>query len=371
MKKRYRGTAVLLAGVMLLAGCSSQNVPESSQAAQETSAEPEITSEQEKLGRIQPSAYNNVNGLNLEPGYYISVLGRSESGAYWDEVQAGMDQAIEDINTALGYEGGDRVRATYNAAAVSDDVDEQVNILDEELARYPVAVGIALSDANACEVQFDLAAENGIPVVAFDSGSDYQGLMATVGTDNDASAREAAGKMAEELGESGEVLILVDNSKAKADTVRESAFRDEIQNQYPGITIAGSCYMDQWADAGEETDPVQEILTQYPNITGIFATSSDAVLMALEVADAMGDEDVGAEAPVIMGYDAEEEEVSALEDGRISGLIVQNPYGMGYATIVAAARAALAQGNEAVVNTGYLWVDAENMDSDEAQRLLY
>ena len=55
----------------------------------------------------------------------------------------------------------------------------------------------------------------------------------------------------------------------------------------------------------------------------------------------------------------------------ISGLIVQNPYGMGYATIVAAARAALAQGNEAVVNTGYLWVDAENIDSDEAQRLLY
>ena len=208
-------------------------------------------------------------------------------------------------------------------------------------------------------------------VVAFDSGSDYQGLMATVGTDNDASAREAAGKMAEELGESGEVLILVDNSKAKADTVRESAFRDEIQNQYSGITIAASCYMDQWADAGEETDPVQEILTQYPNITGIFATSSDAVLMALEAADAMGDADTGAEAPVIMGYDAEEEEVSALEDGRISGLIVQNPYGMGYATIVAAARATLAQGNEAVVNTGYLWVDAENMDSDEAQRLLY
>ena len=58
MKKRYRGTAVLLAGVMLLAGGSSQNVPESSQAAQETSAEPEITPEQEKVGRSQPSAYN-------------------------------------------------------------------------------------------------------------------------------------------------------------------------------------------------------------------------------------------------------------------------------------------------------------------------
>ena len=43
MKKRYRGTAVLLMTAMLLAGCGSQNVPESSQASQETSAEPEVT----------------------------------------------------------------------------------------------------------------------------------------------------------------------------------------------------------------------------------------------------------------------------------------------------------------------------------------
>ena len=43
-------------------------------------------------------------------------------------------------------------------------MDEQVNILDEELARYPVAVGISVVDATACEVQFDLAAENDIPV---------------------------------------------------------------------------------------------------------------------------------------------------------------------------------------------------------------
>ena len=48
MKKRYRGTAVLLAGVMLLAGCSSQKVPESSQAAQNV-GRAEITPEQENL----------------------------------------------------------------------------------------------------------------------------------------------------------------------------------------------------------------------------------------------------------------------------------------------------------------------------------
>lgn len=40
---------------------------------------------------------------------------------------------------------------------------------------------------------------------------------------------------------------------------------------------------------------------------------------------------------------------------------------MGYATVVAAARAALEIGNEATVDTGYVWVDKENMDDPERE----
>ena len=64
---------------------------------------------------------------------------------------------------------------------------------------------------------------------------------------------------------------------------------------------------------------------------------------------------------MVVGFDADEEEMKALSDGRIDGLIVQNPFGMGYATVVAAARAALDMGNEAFVNTGYTWVTADNL----------
>ena len=32
--------------------------------------------EYQNLDIIEPGAYNNVNGLNLEPGSYISVIGR-------------------------------------------------------------------------------------------------------------------------------------------------------------------------------------------------------------------------------------------------------------------------------------------------------
>ncbi len=63
----------------------------------------------------------------------------------------------------------------YSGPSDKDNVDEQVNILDEELSRYPAALAISIADAKACEVQFDQAGWNGTPIVTFDSSSDYPG----------------------------------------------------------------------------------------------------------------------------------------------------------------------------------------------------
>ena len=73
----------------------------------------------------------------------------------------------------------------------------------------------------------------------------------------------------------------------------------------------------------------------------------------------------------LVGFDSGKEQLEALDSGEIDGLIVQNPFGMGYATVVAAARTILEIGNEAVVNTGYTWVDKENMEDEAVQLMLY
>lgn len=73
----------------------------------------------------------------------------------------------------------------------------------------------------------------------------------------------------------------------------------------------------------------------------------------------------------VVGYDANEEELKALKEGKIAGLIVQNPFGMGYASVIAAARAALSMANEANIDTGYLWVTKDNLESEEIQKMLY
>lgn len=51
--------------------------------------------------------------------------------------------------------------------------------------------------------------------------------------------------------------------------------------------------------------------------------------------------------------------------------LYQNPFGMGYAAVIASARTVLEIGNEAEVNTGYVWVTAENMDDTDIKPLVY
>ena len=72
-----------------------------------------------------------------------------------------------------------------------------------------------------------------------------------------------------------------------------------------------------------------------------------------------------------MGFDAGKEQLAALKNGQIKGLVVQNPFGIGYASVVAAARTVLEVGNEAEVNTGYIWVTQENMEDESIQNMLY
>ena len=399
MKKGSSVLAVMLCVAMLACACaapeSSENKePESSDNKQQV----EEKEYQGKLDQIEPSAYDNVEGLHLEAGSYISIIGKAEEGQYWNEVKKGVDQAAADINEYLGYEGKDKVKVTYSGPETEDNVDEQVNILDEELARYPIAVGISITDANACEVQFDLAAENDIPVVAYDSGSDYQGLMATVSTDNAVAAREAATRLAELIGDSGEVILFVNDSKSKTSLDRENAFKEEIQNNHPNITIVESYHLDRLEDmqkivadeinAGTyqideesaeaksdvqiapaditEEDVIDYVLAKHPDIKGCFASNAPTVKKAIAGLERAEADDV-----MVVGFDADEEEMKALSDGRIDGLIVQNPFGMGYATVVAAARAALDMGNEVFVNTGYTWVTADNLEDENIQKMLY
>lgn len=404
MKKRWRVAALGICMAMLTCACNTQTKKENTSSAQptekkETAEEKAEKVKQAKLDLIDPAAYGNIDGLELDKGTYLSIIGKGSSETYWKTIKAGAEAAVDDLNKALGYEGSDKIKVVYSGPGKSDDVDEQVSILDEELDRYPSALAIAIIDSKSCEVQFDLATMNGIPIVTFDSVGNYQGIMASVMTDNTKASTEAATHMAESLGDEGQVVVIAHDSKSLTSQDRVSSFVAEIQNNHPNMTVAETYYMDQTDDLkktiaeqqlnivpveGQELDEEQQtalndainkiteediynyILEANPDVKGIFATNGDTTMQVLTACEGKDMNDV-----VIMGYDADQEEIDALKDGRIAGMIVQNPYGMGYATVVAEARCVLNLGNEANVNTGYTWVTPDNVENEAVQNILY
>ncbi len=419
MKKRVMTVVALaMCAVMGMSACSSAD--EDEVFTGETVKEPKW---QAKLNAISPAVYGNIEDLDLEPGTYISVIGKREDSAYWQQVEAGVKQAAEDINERLGYSGEDKVKVVFNAPAEGEDIDEQVNILDEEMARYPNVIAIASIAENASAVQFDLAIENGISIVAFDSGNSYQGIQSTCMTDNAEAAATGAEKLCEAIGESGEVALIVQDSVSANARERTEAFQKEISDNHPNVSVVETIYMDHldemkreaaaeqlgvtveqlagWTEAasgleesgdsasGEETmseeaktrledidsiaggmsdsEAVTYYLEKHPELKGCFGTNADAVLLGVEVLKGMEK----TEEVVMMGFDAGKDQLAALEKGEIDGLVVQNPFGMGYAAVVAAARTVLEIGNEALVDTGYTWVDQENIEEEAVQAMLY
>lgn len=384
MKKYFSFISIILCVVLACSACTKK--PNMQRPAKE---ETKKEASQVKLDMLRPIAYSDVDGLSLEPGSYISIIGRYSDDSYWKEVENGAKKAVSDLNSMLGYKGDDKIKLTYCAPEIRDDVNEQVSILDEELDRYPIAIGIAAVDTTACMIQFDLAAENGIPIVTFDSGSDYQQIASHIATDNLAASATAAAQLAHAMEEQGEVAIFVQDSVSMTAKKRLQGFLDTITADFPNISVASTYHLDQLETMqetiaternatlaeGEEAitpesitqeDVVKYILEKNPNIKGIYTTNLDTTQLVAKVLNNLERKNLK-----FVGFDGGEEQMELLENGMLEGLVIQNPYAMGYATVVAAARTALGLGNESYVNSGYAWVTKENMTSDEIKGMLY
>jgi ribose transport system substrate-binding protein len=72
----------------------------------------------------------------------------------------------------------------------------------------------------------------------------------------------------------------------------------------------------------------------------------------------------------LIGFDSDDRLVGFLKDGVISGLVVQDPYRMGYDGIKTALAASKKETVEKNVDTGANLVTTENMNEPRSQELL-
>ena len=286
---------------------------------------------------------------------YIAVISKGFQHQFWQAVKAGAEQAAADYNVTITFEGPES----------ESQVDKQVEMVQAALDKNPAALCLAALDTQALIPQLERAQEAGIPVIGFDSGVDSDIPVSTAATDNIAAAATAADKMAELIGGSGQVAVIVHDQTSRTGIDRRDGFVNRIESEYPDIEIVDIQY--GGGDQLKSTDLAKAIIQAHPDLKGFFGANEGSIIGVLNAVSEMGKEgDI-----VVIGYDSGQQQMDAIRSGVEAGAITQDPIGIGYKCVEAAVKALNGEDLPKEIDTGFHWYDASNIDDEAIAPLLY
>lgn len=307
--------------------------------------EPQAAPKEESAGAEEPAAEKP----------YIAIVSKGFQHQFWQAVNAGADKAAADLNVDITFEGPETEAM----------VDKQVEMVQAALDKKPAALCLAALDSKALVPLLERAKSEGIPVVGFDSGVDSDIPVATAATNNVAAAAMAADKMAELIGGSGEVAVIVHDQTSRTGIDRRDGFVQQMEEKYPDIQIVDIQY--GAGDQLKSTDLAKAIIQAHPNLKGFFGANEGSIIGVLNAVKEMGKEGQ----IVVIGYDSGKQQIDAIKAGTAAGAITQDPIGIGYKCVEAAVKTLNGETVEKNIDTGFHWYDKTNVDSDEIKPLLY
>ncbi|MGA2491401.1 MAG: ABC transporter substrate-binding protein [Roseiarcus sp.] len=284
---------------------------------------------------------------------YIPLVSKGFQHQFWQAVKLGAEQAAKK----------DNVRITFEGPESEAMVDKQIDMLSADLAKHPNAIGFAALDSKAAIPLLQKAKAENIPVIAFDSGVDSDIPLTTCRTDSVAAAGVAADKMAELIGDTGEVAVIVHDQTSRTGIDRRDGFLNEMKDKHPNIKIVSVQY--GAGDHLKSAEIAKADIEAHPNLKGIFGANEGSAEGA-----AIGVKESGRKL-VLIGFDSGKEQKDEIRSGLMAGAITQNPVGIGACTVDSAVKALKGEKLPTVTDTGFYWYDKTNIDDPKIAAVLY
>ncbi|MDA0989220.1 MAG: substrate-binding domain-containing protein [Verrucomicrobia bacterium] len=289
----------------------------------------------------------------------IAVIPKGTTHEFWKSIHAGALKGGEEMGVDILWKGPLR----------EDDREEQIKVVEDMIVRGVDGIVLAPLDDTALRGPVRSAVRSDIPVVIIDSGLKSDQYTSFVATDNFVGGQMGGKHLANVIGGQGRVVMLRYQEGSASTKNREEGFLSAIRD-FPGITVVSAS---QYAGATTESayKASENLLAPLKvdgtlTIDGVFCpneSSAFGMLRALQ--------DGGQAGHVhFVGFDASTKLLEGLRAGEIDGLIVQNPFRMGYLgvkTIVMHLR-----GEPVVkrVDTGVALVTNENLNDPVIQEVI-
>jgi len=304
-----------------------------------------------------PSASSSASGAasssSAKP--YIAIVSKGFQHQFWQAVKQGAEQQATK----------DGVTITFEGPATESEVEAQMTMLTNALAKKPAALGFAALDSKAAAPVLQQFKDANIPVVAFDSGVDSDIPVTTAATDNKAAASEAAKHMCELIGSAGTVGVMVHDQTSRTGQDRRDGFLDGMKANCPNVKVLEPQYGK--GDANISADIASSIIEANKDLKGIFLANEGTAIGGIKATQQKG----MAGKLVLIGFDSGTDQINAINDGTMAGAITQNPVGIGEQVVAAAVKTLHGETVPKVIDTGFYWYDKTNINDAKIQAVLY
>jgi ribose transport system substrate-binding protein len=290
----------------------------------------------------------------------FAVIPKGTSHVFWQSVHAGAEKAARELGVTVIWRGPLR----------EDDRDSQVSEVEGFVSRGVSGIALAPLDEVALVAPVEAAKRAGIPVVIFDSGLKGGDTVSFIATDNLKGGRVGGEHLVKVMGGKGKVVLLRYAEGHDSTNKREHGFL-EVMKETPGVEVL-SANQYGGADVEEAYKRGENLLTRYKTadgklgVDGIFCPNESSTFAMLRVL-----QDNGWAGKVhFVGFDASENLVKGLKAGAIDGLVIQDPFGMGYQSVKTLDAHLKHQPVEKRIDTGVHLATRENMDQPDMKELL-
>lgn len=266
---------------------------------------------------LEPPAYlqnkeNDGKDGEFKIGFSISTL----NNPFFVTLNEGAKEKAAELGASLII-----IDAQDNAAKQASDVEDLIQQGVDLIMINP-------TDSEAVATAVEAANNANIPVITVDRNAESGEVLSHIASDNAAGGELAAEYLVELIGEGAQVAELEGISGSSAARDRGAGFNTVAAEKLDIVTQQTANF-----NRGDGLTVMENILQGHPTIKGVFAHNDEMALGALEAIKASGKN------IVVIGFDATDDAVAAVEKGELAGTIAQKPELIGQTAIEAAVQA--------------------------------
>lgn len=257
----------------------------------------------------------NDNGSANRSGRHIVLISQEHDNPYWKTVFAGAKKAADENGMQLEYTG-----------PIIINPEEQLALMDKAIAARADGLLVQGSKDRRFADLIKKAHARHIPVVAVDTDTKAKEKVSYAGTDNFAAGAALGKMMAEGMNGKGEAGIIIGSSTAENHQLRLNGMLSMLK-KYPDIKIAG--IVSSNISRIESARQAEKLMKEHPGITAMAGTSA---LDSLGIVQAY--KSIPRKKLKIYGFDLLKETETLIREGKIDGVVSQEPRQMGYDAVL-------------------------------------